>query len=59
MGEQTTERSNPARPEVSWEDLEMPGFYVRRERLSRSRGSLDQGGLTDRAGEHSLAAGEG
>ena len=31
MENQTTERRNPSHPEVSWEDLEMPGFYVCRE----------------------------
>ena len=43
MENQTTERRNPSHPEESCEDLDMPGFYVNRERLSRSLGSLDQG----------------
>ncbi len=53
MGNQTTEGRNPSHPEVSCEDLEMPGFHVNRERLSRSLGSLEQGRLTHRTGEHS------
>jgi hypothetical protein len=28
MENQSTERRNPSHPEVTWEDLEMPGFYV-------------------------------
>jgi hypothetical protein len=28
MENQTTERRTSSYPEVSWEDLEMPGFYV-------------------------------
>jgi hypothetical protein len=28
MESQSTERKNPLHPEVSWEDLETPGFYV-------------------------------
>jgi hypothetical protein len=30
MENQTTERRKPSHPEVSWEDLETPGFYVSR-----------------------------
>ena len=30
MENQTTERRNPSHPEVSWDDLETPGFYVSR-----------------------------
>jgi|HubBroStandDraft_5_1064220.scaffolds.fasta_scaffold14926_4 hypothetical protein len=28
MENQSTERRTPSHPEVTWEDLEMPGFYV-------------------------------
>jgi len=30
MDTQSTERSIPSHPEVSWDDLETPGFYISR-----------------------------
>jgi hypothetical protein len=30
MDTQTEQQTNPSYPEVSWEDLETPGFYVSR-----------------------------